>query len=380
MTQYFCIVHVMYDLGHRLESSEQLVEALCLLQYVLSNSPSNFHAKLLSLQIYNKLGCGWGAHKTYESLDIKHVQLDSLGYLHCAQLPVMGINTVAKPLYDATLRFFTTSYKESLEHLSKCYKYGSFSKLQEFMDFRDKLSNSLHYSLMSAEALLIELVCMSGTYGQNVASVLGMNIDPEAHNIPFDELEDNRDLSVIVRWDPRPDNEQSESTTESVPTQSDPQEVAKDSFKQDMHLMEVRSKLLQLIGVSATALCDPSANALPTLPLLLVSWTTLFQTIRPLNYKPVPDNFVSHLHKSRLHSFLAVPYETYFEDLTTLVIGLLSEVSPDLKMLGAQASSNIVEISGLLCKRLVQNNECSDPLWDRRDAQEVVVNCLEVIL
>lgn len=81
----------MYDLSLKLQSSEHLVEALCLLHYLLSNSPSNFHAKLLCLQIYHLIGCGWGAHKTAESLNMKYVQLDSMGYLHASQLPLIGI-------------------------------------------------------------------------------------------------------------------------------------------------------------------------------------------------------------------------------------------------------------------------------------------------
>ncbi|CRK99230.1 CLUMA_CG012680, isoform A [Clunio marinus] len=127
--------HVMFDLAAKENSIERLIEAAHLLNYLLQNSPSNFHAKLLCLQIYHILGCSLGAHSIYSSLDVKHVQLDSLGYLHCTHLPLTGIVSLAKPIYDQTLKFFTASYKESLEYLAMSYKFGSFSKLQEFMDF-----------------------------------------------------------------------------------------------------------------------------------------------------------------------------------------------------------------------------------------------------
>lgn len=120
----------MYDIAIKLNSPDRLVETLHLLNYLLKNSPSNFHAKLLCLQIFHILGCTLGAHKIYDSLDIKHIQLDSMGYLHCAHLPLTGISSLAKPIYDQTLKFFTASYKDSLEYLAMSYKFGSFSKLQ----------------------------------------------------------------------------------------------------------------------------------------------------------------------------------------------------------------------------------------------------------
>lgn len=48
----------------------------------------------------------------YESLDIKHLQMDSLGYIHCARLPTTGLFTLAASLFDSTLRFFSTNYKD----------------------------------------------------------------------------------------------------------------------------------------------------------------------------------------------------------------------------------------------------------------------------
>lgn len=53
-----------------------------------------------------------GAQSIYESLDVKHVQLDSLGHLHVALLGSCGIHNVATAAYDATHKFFTHAYKD----------------------------------------------------------------------------------------------------------------------------------------------------------------------------------------------------------------------------------------------------------------------------
>lgn len=48
----------------------------------------------------------------YDSLDVKHLQLDSLGYIHCGRLPTTGLLNLATQLYDITLKFFSSNYKD----------------------------------------------------------------------------------------------------------------------------------------------------------------------------------------------------------------------------------------------------------------------------
>lgn len=48
----------------------------------------------------------------YNNLDIKHIQLDSLGYIHCGLLQSTGLLGVANILYDTTLKFFSSNYKD----------------------------------------------------------------------------------------------------------------------------------------------------------------------------------------------------------------------------------------------------------------------------
>lgn len=57
-------------------------------------------------------GGGLGAQKLYDSLDVKHLQLDSLGYIHCARLATTGLLKEATGLYDTTLKFFSSNYKD----------------------------------------------------------------------------------------------------------------------------------------------------------------------------------------------------------------------------------------------------------------------------
>lgn len=48
--------HVLYDLALMTKCHEPIVAALVLLETLLKNSPSNFHAKLLCVRLYHTIG------------------------------------------------------------------------------------------------------------------------------------------------------------------------------------------------------------------------------------------------------------------------------------------------------------------------------------
>lgn len=356
----------MYDLSLKLQTSEHLIEALCLLHYLLSNSPSNFHAKLLCLQIYHLLGCGLGAHKTAESLEIKYIQLDSMGYLHVSQLPLIAIPSITKQWYDSTLQFFTSSYKDSLEYLAMCYRFGSFSKLEEFMDFRDKLSNSLHFVIASTEAVLLEFVYASGSYGQCMTAIKVMKIVPSQDRVQWDQLTDNRDTSVIVKWN-----------AQTYPNVDD--EIKRESFTQDVELARIRAMLTRIIcGCIETLTKKESRNKeIETLKQLKNSWTDLWLRIRSVDYKPTSNQYLVNMLPSRLHGIIAAPYEMSIIHLLDMVLNIVERST------SAESSCNVLcddfhVIGRLLCDTIAEHNQSTDLMWKRRTTQETIINCIEV--
>lgn len=382
----------MYDLAVKTDSADRLVETLHLLNYLLNNSPSNFHAKLLCLQIFNILGCSLGAHKIHESLEIKHIQLDSMGYLHCAHLPITGIPSLTKPLYDQTLKFFTASYKESLEYLAMSYKFGSFSKLQEFMDFREKISNSLHYSLVSVEALILEIVCMNGTNQQNLLQFQNMKIEPNEDRTKYEELTDNRDLDVVVRWDPTFQYAKTtgEIIIDPVPIHQKIKESEKECFVQDTELLQMRSHLLRLVAAAVELIQEPytgvakeqvngnsssSSVSDESFNLLIESWQELFNRVRKFNYQPLSGEFLVNLLPSRLHRMLQLPYESVFTALSKFVFNLwIGNDNTKQFSEGLTKSLEALKVEVINVKAMKENQGISE----FRDLQAVLVGCIEV--
>lgn len=377
----------MYDLAAKLNSSSRLVEILHLLNYLLRNSPSNFHAKLLCLQIYQMLGCTLGAHKIYQSLDIKHVQLDSLGYLHCAHLPSTGIYSMIKPIQDQTLKFFTASYKDSLEYLAMCYKYGSFSKLQEFMDFRERLSNSLHYSTTSVEALIQEIICFSGPFHIYFTHIQNMRIEPSEDRIKYEELMDNRDLDVMISWDPT-FKFTSDDHKQYLSLQDKCKEIGKENFNQDLELLQIRSTLLRLVAYSMELIHCSHATTNghsdgskvedhgENFRLLLQRWQELFILAKKMNRQPPSSEFLVNLLPSRLHSVLQLPYETTISSLCELVMNLW--ISSDKAKKSAESLGKAFEAIRNLLSELQPMTDANGPIFHYRNMQSKIVGCAEV--
>lgn len=359
----FLSANVMYDLSIKEQKSKPLLEALALLSYVLKNSPSNFHVKLFALKIYQQFGCLTGAQDMYDLLDIKNIQLDSMGYIHCNYLPLSGRFNFGKPTYESALKFFTNSYKDRLAYITMSYRFGTFSKLLEFMDFRDKLTNSLHYSILSAESLLLELVSLNGTISQNLNSYKLLGINPQEDRTAWNELSDNRDLSLLVRWDPINDY--------------DSKYDEKESLSHEIEVLQIRLNLLRLVA-SMVDLMNNSSNDTGTLDMLLQSFIGLYQRIKLMRYKPISNKFLVNLLPSRLFVLLDLPYEKFFTDLGKFILklwnGLLFHEDKD------NINKNVDNCVNIVNKVVEENNSQQDNSLIRKFVQERISAIVEVSL
>ncbi|XP_046385897.1 N-alpha-acetyltransferase 25, NatB auxiliary subunit [Ischnura elegans] len=212
-----------------------ITKAMIILELVLSLSPSNYHAKLLLLKCYSLVGAGAGAHCVYELLDVKHMQLDSLGHLHCSHLYGNGLYSYAASIYETTLKFFTANYKDSVDHLTFSYKFGSFLTIEEFVEFRERLDNSLHYSSITVEDMLL-VILHANNHTQRLQAMSLMDINPDKDKVEWAKLQDNRDLKVMISWDP-PDRQMSPETT-------------KETFEMGVDLLRLRSLILRILGAA----------------------------------------------------------------------------------------------------------------------------------
>lgn len=111
--------------------------------------------------------------------------------------------------------------------MTHAYKYGSFEKVNEFLSFREKLKNSFHYSLVTIEHLIHDIIhlpshdltvqvtfidrCLPyfelARYECYLCKVSfqtaqHISINPEKPVAELDHLVDNRDIYLFMSFDP----------------------------------------------------------------------------------------------------------------------------------------------------------------------------------
>lgn len=322
------IVEIMNDIWLETGEGCYIKNAIVVLEYALEKSPSNHQFKVLLIKLYNILGISKGAHNIYELLDVKHVQLDSLGHLQCWSLISTGQYFLASHLFEVTLKFFTINYKDSADNLTFLYKFGSFLKINEFIEFREKLNNSLHYTAVTVDKMLLEIF-LSPNYANTIHLIEQMAISPEKESIQFDKLEDNRDLDLC--WTSDPKNRL--LTKEHVKT----------TFEHDVELLRVRSLTLRILAGAVqiasshrvTAIVngnkdnhneDNSKNEyFKTLEALSLQLANLLSSIVQKNLKRLPKNVINAPVESRLFYLLELPYISLVETLTCTLLTLSSK-------------------------------------------------------
>ncbi|KAJ8338814.1 hypothetical protein SKAU_G00356000 [Synaphobranchus kaupii] len=231
----YCLMaaHVYIDLWKETGDEGVLWRCLGLLEEGLANSPSNAQFKLLLILLF----CGLAAFEPvvdlYCSLNAKHVQHDTIGFLLTRYAESLGHFAAASQSCNFSLRFFHSNQKDTSEYIIQAYKYGAFEKIPEFNAFRNRLNRSLHFAQVRTERMLLDLFTeadVSSTLEDNVRS---MGLCPEEEDILWADMRDNRDLSVFTCWDPQ--------------TQLS-EEQRRQSLEEESLWLRVRSLTLRLIG------------------------------------------------------------------------------------------------------------------------------------
>ncbi|KAI8918700.1 N-acetyltransferase B complex non catalytic subunit-domain-containing protein [Entophlyctis helioformis] len=129
----------------------ELHRAICLLEYGIERSKFNSDFKLLLIRLYFEIGVFKRPLELIDSLSIKHVQLDTLSYLFASDLETFGVHDEAMNQFYKLSSIYISNDRETPEAILQAFKFGSFSKIPEFIKFKDRLSNSFQRTLLSIQ-------------------------------------------------------------------------------------------------------------------------------------------------------------------------------------------------------------------------------------
>ncbi|XP_072164093.1 N-alpha-acetyltransferase 25, NatB auxiliary subunit-like [Diadema setosum] len=231
-------VHILLDVWEESENDKHLWKAILLLEMGIKNSQHNSQMKLLLMRLYCLAGAFGPVPDLFTSLDIKHIQQDTLGYNAARFVKSLGHFSSANALYNSTLRFFTSNHKDTTEHIIAAYKFGSFHKIPEFLAFRKRVQHSLHFAQTTVEKMLLDIMLESESGNKSFEFVVqDMEIIPANDDTEWELLRDNRDLHCFVSWAPK-ERQLSE-------------EDAAISSEQEKRWLRLRSLLLRALSAAA---------------------------------------------------------------------------------------------------------------------------------
>ncbi|KAL0818460.1 hypothetical protein ABMA28_008920 [Loxostege sticticalis] len=320
------------------QSSAPVIEALGLLELVLHHSPANFHAKLILVKLYHFLGNALAADSIYQRLEIKHIQLVSLGWLHAARLAPGGACTRALQLLADTKAFHTHHQKDSVEHLTYAYKYGTFEKLVELRAWGARLEQCAWCACVARHRALLAL-----TAGPAAPLHAPCRLPQEAT--------DNRDLNVIVSYEP--------------PEAQDPN-LKERTFDQELSYLRLKDALVSSVA-------KPQYEELKT---CVEAFSKAMEKCRE-KYAVSEKISISAPFPSRIIAFVTspVPYRELYSN-TLYMVGELAMNHT------SEAHALCERVAGLLAtvpQCLAEPEGAPDAAWGLRDRLEALSNYLEFI-
>ena len=102
--------------------------AIINLDQALKTSPASYNLRFLIIKFLNQSGAVGVSNSFHGGLELKHVQLDSLGYVLSRHIQTCGHFHSTIGLFSSTLKFFNANYKDVC---ITCFSFFDFFSLKQ---------------------------------------------------------------------------------------------------------------------------------------------------------------------------------------------------------------------------------------------------------
>ncbi|KAF9305110.1 N-alpha-acetyltransferase 25, NatB auxiliary subunit [Mortierella antarctica] len=192
--------HLLISLHKQTKSYFPLLTAVFMMEHALNASKHNYQLKLVLIRVYELLGAFSCAVAIYNTMGIKHVQHDTMSHFITDRAVSFGqFNDALSQLYGAH-EIYHSNEAETPEMILQAYKYSTFSKMQEFIEFQSRLENSLQKMIADRELIRLELL-KEDSVSRAIAYLKELELGNLKYDDKFCESKiDNRDTSVMLNW------------------------------------------------------------------------------------------------------------------------------------------------------------------------------------
>ncbi|KAG9132857.1 hypothetical protein Leryth_014790 [Lithospermum erythrorhizon] len=149
--------NVLVQLFWRTRNLGYLLEAIMILEFGLAIRRHVWQYKVLLLHIYSHWGSLPLAYERYKSLDVKNILLETVSHHIFPQMLSSPLWADLDFLLSDYFRFMDDHFKESADLTFLAYRHRNYSKVIEFVQFKEKLQRSNQYLMAKVESPILQL-------------------------------------------------------------------------------------------------------------------------------------------------------------------------------------------------------------------------------
>ncbi|KAL7264217.1 hypothetical protein ACSBR1_002217 [Camellia fascicularis] len=151
------VSNILVQLFWRTKHLGYLVESIMVLEFGLAIRRYVWQYKVLLLHLYSHLGALSLAYQWYKSLDVKNILLETVSHHILPQMLTSPLWVDLGDLLRDYLRFMDDHFRESADLTFLAYRHRNYSKVIEFVQFKERLQHSGQYLMAKIEAPILQL-------------------------------------------------------------------------------------------------------------------------------------------------------------------------------------------------------------------------------
>lgn len=183
-----------------------LTEAIMVLEFGLNVRRHVSQYKVLLLHLYSHWGALSLAHQWFKSLDVKNILMETVTHHILPQMLVSPLWVDLNNLLQDYLKFMDDHFRESADLTFLAYRHRNYSKVIEFVQFKERLQHSYQYLVARVEAPILQLKQNADNIEEEEAVLeklkCGIHFLELSNEIGSKSLTFNEDLQSRPWWTP----------------------------------------------------------------------------------------------------------------------------------------------------------------------------------
>ncbi|XP_057487729.1 N-terminal acetyltransferase B complex auxiliary subunit NAA25-like isoform X1 [Actinidia eriantha] len=197
---------ILVQLFWRTKHLGYLVESVMVLEFGLTIRRYVWQYKILLLHLYSHWGALSLAYQWYKTLDVKNILLETVSHQIVPQMLISPLWVDLGELLRDYLKFMDDHFRESADLTFLAYRHRNYSKVIEFVQFKERLQRSSQYLMAKIEAPIL-LIKQNADNIEEEESVLeslkcGVHFLELSSEIGSKSLTFNEDLQSRPWWTP----------------------------------------------------------------------------------------------------------------------------------------------------------------------------------